>query len=163
MIGKGVCAGVNEEIGFPVEISVVMTVYNTETAILEEAVASILNQTFQDFEFIIVDDGSAGETADYLAEIERRDKRIRLLVNRQNLGIARALNCGLEAARGKYIARMDSDDISLPARFERQYSFMEKHPDVILCGSRVEYFGTHRGVSGGKWRMPGNTYTMREN
>lgn len=137
---------------FPIEISVVMTVCNTAVPILSEAVQSILDQTFRAFEFIVVDDGSDGETADFLTGLEGKDERIRMIRNKSNLGITRSLNIGMDAARGKYIARMDSDDVSLPERFERQYSFMESHPDVILCGSRVQYFGTNHGTSSGKWR-----------
>ena len=118
-----------------VPISVVMPTYNTEISMLKEAVDSILNQTFQNFEFIIIDDGSTNESVAYLDTLT--DPRIRLIRNKSNLGITKSLNIGLRAAKGKYIARMDSDDVSFPTRFEKQYSFMESHPDVILCGSQV--------------------------
>ena len=137
---------------FPVKISVLMPVYNTDVSFLQEAVSSILDQSLQDFEFIIIDDGSVGDTTSFLNELEKNDERVRLIRNRQNLGITKSLNIGLKAARGKYIARMDSDDIAMPPRFEKQYAFMERHPDVILCGSRVEYLGDRHGLSSGKWR-----------
>ena len=145
-IGKGGC------MEFPVEISVIMSVFNTPVVMLHEAIYSILRQSFGSFEFIIVDDGSTGDTALYLETLAEKDKRIRLLRNERNLGLTKSLNIALDAAKGKYIARMDSDDISLPMRFERQYSFMEQHPKVILCGSRVEFFGDRQGKSSGKWR-----------
>lgn len=122
-----------------ISISVVMPAYNTPVVILREAVESILSQTFRDFEFIIIDDGSTNDSVDYLNRLE--DKRIRLIRNPENIGITKSLNIGFRAAQGKYIARMDSDDISLPTRFEKQYAFMERHPDVIICGTFVERFG----------------------
>lgn len=118
-----------------VTISVVMPVYNTSVPILKEAIGSILNQTFRDFEFIIIDDGSAGETKAYLDGLT--DPRIRLIRNETNIGITKSLNIGFRAAQGKYIARMDGDDISFPERFEKQIAFMEAHPDMIVCGTRM--------------------------
>lgn len=119
-----------------VPISVIMPVYNTPKDILNEAVKSILNQSFADFEFIIIDDCSdKAECKDYLESLY--DERIRIIRNPQNLGITKSLNIGLRAASGKYIARMDSDDISLPRRLEKQYSFMEEHTDTLICGTSV--------------------------
>ena len=120
-------------------ISVVMPTFNTDTEILKEAVDSILSQTFKDFEFIIIDDGSTDNSVLYLDSLT--DERIRLIRNTTNLGITKSLNIGLRAAKGKYIARMDSDDIALPTRFEKQFLFMETHPDVIVCGTYAECFG----------------------
>ena len=133
-----------------VSISVVMPTYNTEVSILREAVESILSQTFRDFEFIIIDDGSTNDSVAYLQNL--RDERIRLIQNSKNIGITKSLNIGFQAAQGKYIARMDSDDISLPARFEKQYAFMEKHPDMIVCGTNVECFGAFSRIT--KRKMP---------
>ena len=124
---------------FSISISVVMPVYNTPTGYVKEAVDSILGQTFGDFEFIIIDDGSTNGNAEYLDGI--KDGRVRIIRNPKNIGITKSLNIGLRAARGKYIARMDADDISLPWRFDKQFSFMEAHPDVIMCGSRVGSVG----------------------
>ncbi len=122
-----------------IQISVVMPTYNTPVDILREAVESILWQTFRDFEFIIIDDGSTNDSVDYLNRLE--DKRIRLIRNPENIGITKSLNIGFKAAHGQYIARMDADDISFPERFEKQLAFMEAHPDVIVCGTNVEFFG----------------------
>ena len=123
---------------FAEKISVVMPTYNTQISILKEAVDSILNQTFSDFEFIIIDDGSANDTYEYLKSIP--DKRIKIIKNDTNIGITKSLNIGFRAAKGKYIARMDSDDIAFPDRFEKQYAFMESHPDVFVCGSKAIFF-----------------------
>ena len=122
-----------------VKISVVMPVYNTAIAILKEAVDSILAQTFNDFEFIIIDDGSTEAVREYLDRLI--DPRIKILHNETNIGITKSLNIGFRAAQGKYIARMDSDDVSLPTRFEKQVAFMESHPQVIACGTRWVYYG----------------------
>src|SRR5512134_3549033 len=100
-------------------VSVVMSVYNGEKY-LEEAVESILNQTFRDFEFIVVDDGSSDSTPRLLALYERRDPRVLIYRFDDNRGLSTALNFGIERARGKYIARMDADDISLPNRLQEQ-------------------------------------------
>lgn len=126
-----------------VQISVVMPVFNTPVSILKEAVDSILQQSFRDFEFIIIDDGSEGETATYLKALT--DPRIQLLCNETNIGVTKSLNIGFQAAQGNYIARMDADDISLPKRFEKQYAYMESHPDVVLCGCAIEEFGSKSG------------------
>ena len=122
-----------------VSISVVMPTFNTTAAVLQEAVESILSQTFRDFEFIIIDDGSTDDSYDYLRGVH--DERIKLIRNPYNLGITKSLNIGLSLSSGKYIARMDSDDIALPYRLEKQFAFMESHPDVIACGSNAEVFG----------------------
>ena len=112
-----------------IPISVVMSVYNGERY-LSLAIESILNQTFQDFEFIIVDDGSTDHSLEIIRKYEKKDSRIRVLVQ-ENQGLAAALNNGIAMARGKYIARMDDDDISLPNRLEIQYRFMESHPEIL--------------------------------
>ena len=118
---------------YSISISVIMATYNTEISVLKEAVDSILDQTFKDFEFIIIDDGSDNGTYDYLSNI--KDSRVSIIKNPCNVGITKSLNIGLRNAKGKYIARMDADDISSPDRFEKEFCYMEKHADVIVCGS----------------------------
>lgn len=120
------------------KISVIMPVYNTKEEYLREAIESILNQTFQDFEFIIIDDGSE----DYVKEIIKsyNDKRIKYIKNEKNLGLITTLNKGLEIAHGEYIARMDSDDVSLPTRFEKQVAYMDKNLHVGALGTWTEVF-----------------------
>lgn len=133
-----------------IPISVLMPTCNASVPVLAEAVESILHQTFQRFEFIIIDDASTDGSWEYLTSLT--DRRIRLFRNDVNLGLTKSLNIGLRMAGGRYIARMDSDDIALSERFEKQFRYMEKHPDVCLCGSRVEFFGLRRGTSSGRWR-----------
>ena len=112
-------------------VSVLMSVYNGER-FLADAVESILGQSFGDFEFLIVDDGSTDRTRQILRGYD--DPRIRLIVNPRNLGLTPSLNIGLAAARGCFIARMDADDIALPDRFARQLAFFAANPGTILVG-----------------------------
>ena len=118
-------------------ISVVMPVYNGER-FLTEAIDSILNQTFRDFEFIIIDDGSTDNTPVILEQYSKKDKRIIWYREDKNEGIIVALNTGLNLARGKYIARMDADDISLPERLERQVRYLESNKEVGVLGSGAQ-------------------------
>lgn len=117
-----------------------MANYKTKIEYLQEAIDSILNQTYRSFELIIIDDCSQDESVEYIKSIN--DNRVRLLINEQNSGPAVSRNRGLNVAKGKYIAIMDSDDISLPTRLEKQVAYMEKNPDVIVCGTWFEKFGT---------------------
>lgn len=123
-------------------ISVLMSAYNSEKYIAE-AIESILNQTFTDFEFVIINDGSTDHTPEIIAEYARRDKRIKFINNKKNAGIISALNQGLEFCHGKYIARMDSDDISLPTRFATQVEYLDAHPECGACSSWAEKFGSN--------------------
>jgi glycosyltransferase involved in cell wall biosynthesis len=116
-------------------ITVLLAVYNGQTY-LREAVDSVLGQTFGDFEFLIIDDGSKDQTPAILREYEKRDARIRL-VARPNKGLTHTLNEGLSLARGEFLARMDADDLCLPQRFERQIAYLREHADCVLVGSRV--------------------------
>ena len=119
-------------------VSVVMPVYNG-MPYLPLALDSIFQQTFREFEFIVIDDGSTDATAEILTAYAARDRRLRILTLRQNRGIVVALNSGLEAARGEFIARMDADDIALPERLERQVGFLDAHPDHVLVGSSSSF------------------------
>ena len=116
-------------------ISVLMPVYNCSKYIYNSTI-SILNQTFSDFELIIIDDCSTDNTVDILKKFN--DERIVLIVKQKNTGITNSLNYALDIAKGKYLARMDGDDISNIDRLEKQYEFMESHPDVVLCGGGYE-------------------------
>ncbi|MEX2027951.1 MAG: glycosyltransferase family 2 protein [Candidatus Curtissbacteria bacterium] len=128
------------------KISVIMSVYNG-MPFLAEAVDSILGQTYKNFEFIIVDDASQDGTWKYLKSI--KDKRIKLLHNPKNLGVAKSLNLALKTSTGNYAARMDSDDISLPTRFQEQAQFLEKHKEYILVGSQVQWIDEKKHLSKG--------------
>lgn len=120
-------------------ISVIMPTYNTPISMLEESVQSILQQTYTNFEFLIINDCSDNGTLEYLNSLQ--DHRICIITNENNLGITASLNIGLSKAKGKYIARMDADDIALPDRFKKQMTFMEDNPDVVVCGTWVQAFG----------------------
>lgn len=117
------------------DISVVMSVYNAPLQFLAESITSILTQTFKNFEFIIIDDGSNFEVKKVLNEFNSQDSRIRLLQNDQNIGLTKSLNKGIEVANGKWIARQDADDISLPLRFEKQINYLSLHPELGLLGT----------------------------
>src|SRR3989344_7700958 len=119
-------------------VTILMPVYNGEKY-LKEAIESVLNQTFRDFEFLIIDDGSTDKSTEIIKSFN--DARIRLERNEINLGLIKTLNNGLGLAKGKYIARMDCDDISLPKRLSIQVNFMEKHPEIGICGSWVKVMG----------------------
>lgn len=119
-------------------VSVIMPAYNAEKY-LREAIDSILGQTFTDFEFIIINDGSTDSTKDIILGYD--DPRIIYLENEHNAGICVTLNKGLDAARGRYIARMDSDDISMPERFSKQVEYMDSHPETGVLGTDIEVFG----------------------
>lgn len=116
-------------------VSVLMPVYNG-ARYLAEAVESILAQTFADFEFVIVDDGSTDRSAAMLDEYARRDPRIRI-IRRPNTGIVGALNDAIAESSAPLIARMDADDVSLPQRVEKQVAYMGEHPECVALGSRV--------------------------
>lgn len=123
-------------------ISIVMPIYNAKDY-LDESIESILSQTFTDFELIIVDDGSTDISVKIVNSY--KDKRIRLLRNSHNF--IKTLNLGVEASNGKYIVRMDADDFMLPQRLEVQFNYMEDNPDIDVCGSWMETFGTHSQIS----------------
>lgn len=116
----------------PPAVTVLLSVYN-DRAYLPAAVDSILAQSFGDFELLIVDDGSTDGTAEYLAALA--DSRVRVLRNQQNAGLTRSLNRGLDAAAGRYVARMDADDLAGPERLERQVEFLDAYKAVGIVGS----------------------------
>lgn len=120
-------------------VSVLMSVYNTKEAFLREAIESILNQTFRDFEFIIVLDGPTDDSPTVVRSYH--DDRIIVLENERNLGISKSWNKGLAIARGKYIAKTAADDVSLPRRLEIQFSYMEAHPDADVLDAGMLCFG----------------------
>ena len=127
-------------------ISVLMSVYKEPLEWLKCSLGSILNQSFSDFEFIIVVDNPDNQEAiNYIRQKAEKDNRIVLLINEENIGLTKSLNKGLKIAKGKYIARMDADDFSYPERFEKQYAFMKSHPNVILCGTSIQYVGGKGG------------------
>jgi glycosyltransferase involved in cell wall biosynthesis len=118
-------------------ISVIMPVYNGERY-LGAAIESILNQSFKDFEFIIIDDGSIDDTIQILEKYQRVDDRIIIYRQPKNFGIVEALNKGLQMSQGKYFARLDADDLSLPSRLETQFQYLESHPEIGVVGSNIK-------------------------
>lgn len=121
-------------------VSILMPVYNA-ALYLEEAIKSVLNQSFSDFELIVLNDGSTDDSLTITQQFANNDARIIIYNGEQNMGIANVLNIGLGIARGQLIARMDSDDISLPNRFSVQVQYMMEHPDVDLCSCGMKQFG----------------------
>ncbi|MEK7760951.1 MAG: glycosyltransferase [Nitrospirota bacterium] len=115
-------------------VTVLMAVYNGQRY-LSEAIESVLHQTYDDFEFIIVDDGSTDASGDILRAYAAQDSRIALLRHEQNIGLTKSLNEGLSIAQGVYLARQDADDLSLPGRLEAQVTYLEAHPAVGLLGT----------------------------
>jgi len=136
-------------------VSVLLPVFNSENY-LNESIESILSQSFQDFELIIINDGSTDNSRNILEKFALEDPRIRVF-DQENTGIIGALNRGLQLARGKYIARMDSDDVSLPNRLSRQVEYMDTHPQVGACGTWIRYHGHKEG----EWQTPIDNQTIR--
>ena len=130
-------------------ISVVMSAFN-EGRYLHQSIQSILDQTYQNFELIIVNDASTDNTGDILDEYSRQDSRIRVIHNRKNLRMAASVNKAVKLARAPYIARMDADDISLPRRFEKQIAYLEKHPRTVAIGSQCTTIDENGHATGEK-------------
>jgi len=122
------------------KITVLMSVYNEEKY-LREAVDSILNQTFENFEFLIINDASTDKTVKILESYN--DPRIKIYNNKKNIGLTKSLNVGLKMAKGKYIARQDADDISMPDRFEKQTDFLNKHDNYAVVGTFARIINEH--------------------
>lgn len=124
-------------------VSVILPVYNAGPY-LGEAIESILNQTFGDFELFVIDDCSADDSLVVARRYEAQDKRVKVIENTQNRGRAFADNCGHALARGRYIAKMDADDVALPHRLQAQFDFLESRPELALTSGFLETFGaTH--------------------
>jgi glycosyltransferase involved in cell wall biosynthesis len=117
------------------QVSVIMPVYNT-ASFLGEAIESILDQTFRDLEFIIINDGSSDGSDEVIRHYH--DNRIKYVINERNKGLVYTLNRGLDMATGQYIARMDGDDVSLPDRIQLQLNYLQLHPDVDVLATRVK-------------------------
>ena len=126
-------------------VSVVLSVYNG-AQFVAEAIQSILDQSFRDFELIVVDDASTDDSQKVIASFS--DFRLRLLINEQNLGLARSLNKGISAANGTYIARQDADDVSLPSRLQTQIEYLESHSNTVIVGSSVKTINEDGKVDG---------------
>jgi glycosyltransferase involved in cell wall biosynthesis len=157
-------------------ISIIMPVFNGEKY-LHKAIKSILSQTLDDFEFLIINDGSTDNTRNIIESY--KDERIRLIDNEINLGLASSLNRGISLSRGVYIARMDADDVSFPERFKRQVEHLQAHPEIDLLGCRavvfrnlgdivglLPFFPSHQAICARPWRgisLPHPTWIGRAN
>ena len=130
------------------KISLIMSVYNGEDY-LSETLDSVINQSFTDWEFIIINDCSTDKTSEILGKYAIKDNRIKVYDNETNLRLPSSLNKALSLANGKYIARMDADDICLPNRLEKQYDFMESRPDIDLSSCRFMTLKNGAYSSGG--------------
>lgn len=119
-------------------VSVLLPVYNADK-FLAEAIQSVLAQTYQYFELIIIDDGSSDLSWEIGSQFAQIDSRIRLFQHADNQGLVATLNHGLDIAEGKYIARMDADDICLPTRFEKQVEYLQAHPEIGVLGCDIHY------------------------
>lgn len=125
-------------------VSIIMPVYNA-ASYLQEAITSILNQSFSNFELLVFNDGSSDGSAELLKQFH--DPRLKLFNYSVNTGYVIHLNEGIKIAQGKYIARMDADDVSYPDRLQKQVDYLETHPEVGVCGSQVRYIGDYNGES----------------
>ncbi|MDP2852235.1 MAG: glycosyltransferase [Gallionella sp.] len=145
-------------------VSVLLPAYNCEAYVLE-AVSSMLSQSFSDFELLVIDDGSTDSTRKLLEAVH--DARLRLVSNERNIGLIGTLNRGLALAVGRYIARMDADDISAPERLEKQVQYLEANPDIHVLGSMVNLIDEQGNVFGAFAGYPKNAdeihrYLLRE-
>jgi glycosyltransferase involved in cell wall biosynthesis len=139
---------------FP-KVTVLMPVYNGEKY-LRQAIESILSQTFTDYEFLIINDGSTDRSVEIIQSYD--DPRIRIVHNERNYNIINTLNKGLKLSKGEYIARMDCDDISLPHRLKKQVDFMERETEIGLCGSWLVHFSD---IAERIWKVPSNDVEIR--
>ena len=127
------------------KVTVLMSVYNGKNYLCE-AINSILNQTFKDFEFLIINDGSTDSTKEILDSYN--DPRIRIINNGKNVGLTKSLNKGLQLAGGKYIARQDADDVSAPERLQKEIHFLETHQDYAVVGTFVKILNENSEIIG---------------
>lgn len=129
------------------KVSVLMAAYNEQSR-LKDTVDSVLAQTYTDFEFIVVDDGSKDSTGAMLEEYCKMDSRIKILKNTQNLGLAKSLNAGLRKTQGQYIARIDAGDSAHPDRLKSQVRFMESNPQVHIVGTFAYWIDSSKRIIG---------------
>jgi len=128
-------------------ISVIMPVHNGEIFV-ENAIKSVLGQTYNNFEFIIVDDGSIDQTLSILNKMAQSDQRIKLIKNEKSYGIGYSLNRAIKKSQGLYIARMDADDIMAPSRLEEEINFLINNPKVVVVGSYMKEIDENQTIIG---------------
>ena len=129
-------------------ISVIMPCYN-EQDYVAKAIRSILNQTYGNFELIVVDDCSTDNSVEMIKELAKEDSRVIFLKNAKNVGVSKTINYGLSVARGEYIARLDADDTCDSTRFQKQIEYFQSNPNCILCGTYGDvYDGKNTRIEG---------------
>jgi len=129
-------------------ISIIMPIYNAANY-LPAAIDSILSQTYRNWELIIINDGSTDTSSNILKKYSTC-KKIKIIKSQTNLGVATSLNKALKLTKGKYVARMDADDISHPARLQKQFDFMQSHPKVVACGVQTEIIDNQNQITGSR-------------
>lgn len=137
-----------------------MSNYNNDEFLIK-SIDSVLNQSFKNFEFIIIDDASTDNSWKIIKEFSKKDDRIKTIKNKKNKNIVRSVNKGLLLAKGKYIARFDSDDVCKKERFEKQIHFMEKNPQIGVCGSSINFINK-KNEKIGKKIYPQNNHEIRK-
>ena len=142
------------------EISVLMCVYNGEKY-LSQSIDSILNQSMRNFEFVLVNDGSTDRSLEILSEYAQKDDRIILVNNLENQGIAASVTKGLQFCTGRFIARMDQDDIALPDRFEVQHQYLESHPEIDAVGTSLIFIDEEGTPTGKRHISPTDSMIIR--
>ena len=130
-------------------VSIITPVFNREEYI-SLCINSILNQTYRHFEYFIIDDGSADKTSKIIEEYLQSDKRITVITNSYNLGATKSYNKGVEASKGKYLMRLDSDDIAFPDRIEKQINYLEKNKKIFALGTGSELIDENGKISNKK-------------
>lgn len=139
-------------------ISIIMSIYNNEKS-LKKSIESVLRQSFKNFEFIIIDDGSEDKSLEILEFYNKKDSRIKILKNSTNLGLPKSLNKALQIARFDYIGRFDADDICIPSRFEKQIKYLLKNPSIDILGSNAILIDSN-GTRIGKVNLPKTNYQI---
>jgi len=142
------------------QVSIIMSVYNQED-FLEKAVGSILNQTFKNFEFLIIDDCSQDKSFFLLEKYQKQDSRIKIFRNKKRRGLTKNLNTLIKRSKGELIARMDGDDVCFRRRLEKQVAFLQKNKKVVLLGSWAKVINK-QGKIIGEFRKPASSQEIRE-
>lgn len=128
-------------------ISVIMATFNEKPKFITESIQSILDQTYSNFEFIILDDSTNDDTKTAIDKLASRDSRIKIIRKDERMGFVPALNEGLRLAKGDFIARMDGDDISYPYRFQMQIDYLREHPEIDILGGALDIIDEKSNVS----------------
>ena len=129
-------------------VSVVMATFNEPLEFISSAIESILEQTYQNIELLILDDSTSEKVRSLIDSYESADMRVKVIRKNERMKFIPALNIGLQSANGKYVARMDADDISLKDRLEKQVDFMEMHPSVAVCGGAINIINEKNEITG---------------